>query len=146
MTQDPKGCVFVSEAEIAKTLETSPTQGKRSLQPFKDFAAANKLPFIILEDHNVTNDFEVHREEADLWLCLEGEVTFTYGGELIDGKPKDLGAGRVDEREWKSEEAKGTLTQILSPGDWLYIPPGAPHKHDCPNGTARLLIIKIPKA
>lgn len=138
-------CVLVRKEEIDKTLATVPTQGKKLLEPLKSLAAANKLPFNILEDKEVlNNEAEIHKHEGDLWLCLEGEVKFIYGGKLVDPWAKKLLDGRVDDREWKAKEIRGGTEAVLKPGDWLWIPPGEPHQHQCP-GTARLVIIKIPK-
>lgn len=138
-------CVLVRKEEIAKTLATAPTQGKKLLEPLKGLAAANKLPFNILEDKEVlNNEAEIHKHEGDLWLCLEGEVTFIYGGELFEPWPKKLPDGKVDEREWKAKEILGGTESVLKPGDWLWIPAGQPHQHQC-SGVSRLAIIKIPK-
>lgn len=97
----------------------------------------------MLEDQAVSNDAEVHTHEDDLWVCLEGEVSFIYGGEMVDPKAKTLMNGTVDEREWKSKTLVGGTDITLHPGDWLWIPAGQPHQHRCAT-TARLMIIKIP--
>lgn len=137
-------CVLVKKEEIDKTLMSEPKDGKKLLEPLKSFAAANSLPFNILEDKNVVNEAEVHRHEADLWHCLEGEVIFIYGGEMVEPWPKKNPDGTVDEREWKAKEIRNGMEAVLRPGDWLYVPAGEPHQHKC-QGTARLVIIKIPK-
>lgn len=138
-------CFLVRKEDIDKTLASVPTQGKKLLEPLKSLAAANKLPFNILEDKEIlNNDAEVHTHESDLWLCLEGEVKFVYGGELTDPWFKKLADGTEDRREIKAKEIRGGETAILKPGDWLWIPAGQPHQHQCA-GTARLAIIKIPK-
>lgn len=142
---NPTMCVLVRKSKIDKTLLVKPESGKRSLEPFRTFAKTNELPFQILEDTAVDSIAEVHGHEADLWLCLEGEVTFTFGGELVDGYLKKNPDGSVNKREWQAKEIKGGTTEILRPGDWLWIPAGEPHKHACA-GTARLVIIKIPQA
>ena len=137
-------CVLIRKEEINKSLTSAPTQGKKLLEPFKSFAAANKLPFNILEDHEVlNNDAEIHTHESDLWLCLEGEVKFIYDGELVNSWAKKNADGTLDEREWKAKEIRGGTETILKPGDWLWISAGQPHQHNCSN-TARLAIIKIP--
>ena len=143
MPQNNK-CVLLRKGNIDETLASEPIQGKRLLEPLKTFAAQNKLPLNILEDKEVSNDAEIHMHEADLWQCLEGEVTFIYGGEMVDpwfGKNPD---GTENKNEIKAKEIKGGTTSTLKPGDWLYIPAGEPHRHFC-EGVARLVIIKIPK-
>ncbi len=136
-------CVLVRKAFVDETLAAPSTPGKKLLEPLKALAAAKKLPFNILEDTDISNDAEVHMHEADLWLCLEGEVVFTYGGELIDPWFKVNPDGTEDKREIKAKQIKGGTESVLKPGDWLWIPAGEPHSHSC-KGTARLAIIKIP--
>ncbi len=124
-------------------LKIAPTDGKRLLEPLKSLAALHKLPLNILEDQNVSNDAEVHAHESDLWLCLEGEITFVCGGEMIEpwfGKKAD---GSPNENELKAKEIRGGTEIVLKPGDWLWIPVGEPHLHHT-KGVARLVIIKIP--
>ena len=137
-------CVFVSKALFDETLRTPSSLGKRLLEPLKSFAAREKLPFNILEDREVSNEAEVHRHESDLWYCMEGKVTFVYGGELVEPWAKSLPDGGVDDREIKAREIRGGTEQVPMADDWLWIPAGVPHQHTCP-GTARLVIIKISK-
>lgn len=137
-------CVLVRKEEIDKTLASQPMRGKKLLEPLKSFAAVNKLPLNILEDSEVLdNEAEIHKHEGDLWQCLEGEVKFIYGGELVEPYFKKLPDGSEDKREVKAKEIRGGEEAILKPGDWLWIPAGQPHQHFCEK-TARLAIIKIP--
>ncbi len=136
--------IFVGKSLIEKTLATEAAQGKRLLEPLKTFAAEHKLPFNILEDKEVANDAEAHMHEADLWHCLEGEVKFIYGGEMVDPWFKKNADGTEDKREVKAKTIRGGEESVLQSGDWLYIPAGQPHQHIC-KGVARLIIIKIPK-
>lgn len=141
-----KKTVFVSKDQFAETLATVPAPGKKLLEPFKAFAAATGLPFNILEDCQVLeNDAEVHRHEADLWLCLEGEVTFICDGEMVEPWHGKLPDGTTNPNELKAKSIRGGVTHILKPGDWLWIPAGVPHQHNC-SDTARLVIIKIPQS
>ena len=135
---------YLPETQVKKTLAVSPTIGKKLLEPLKEIAKNNNLPFNILEDHQLTaNDAEVHQREADLWLCLEGEVVFVCDGEMVEPWYKKLADGSEDRREVKAKFIRGGTTYVLKPGDWLWIPAGVPHQHTCA-GTARLVIIKIP--
>lgn len=137
-------CVLIRNEKIAETLDGTPTVGKKLLEPLKSFSVANKLPLNILEDVGVlNNEAEVHKHEGDLWLCLEGEVKFIYGGELVDPWMKKLSDGITDDRELRAKEIRDGTESVLKPGDWLWIPAGQPHKHTCA-GIARLAIIKIP--
>ena len=135
---------FVSADLIKQTLSTLPTQGKHLLEPLKTFATQNKLPFNILEDHDVSNnEAEIHMHEGDLWHCLEGEVKFIYGGEMLNPWVKIYPDGTKNENEIKAKEIRGGTEVTMQRGDWLWIPAGQPHQHNC-SGTARLMIIKIP--
>lgn len=138
-----KKSVFIPKNQLDETLAVYPTSGKRLLEPFKSFSSVNGLPFNILEDCQVENDAEVHQHEADLWLCLEGEVTFICDGEMDNPLYQKLPDGSDDRREVKAKSIRGGATHILHSGDWLWIPAGVPHQHKC-SGTARLMIIKIP--
>lgn len=136
--------VLVKKEFIKETLRTEAKRGKGLVEPLKSFALEHKLPFKILEDKEVSNDAEVHRHEGDLWQCLEGEAVFICGGELIEPKAKKNSDGTLDEREWSGSGIRGGTEIVLYPGDWLWVPAGEPHQHNC-KGVARLTIIKIPK-
>lgn len=136
-------CAVIRKSEIDTTLATPATPGKRLLGPLRSRAMAEQLPLNILEDREVSNEVEVHRHEGDLWQCLEGEVTFVYGGKMVNPWAKQLPDGGTDDREIKAKEIAGGAEVVLRPGDWLWIPAGQPHLHKA-EGTARLAIIKIP--
>lgn len=139
-----KKAVYVPKDQVTETLTIPPTPGKKLLEPFKTFSQSQALPFNILEDHQLLeNDAEIHMHEADLWLCLEGEVTFTCDGEMENPWYKKLPDGTEDRREIKAKSIRHGSTYVLKPGDWLWIPAGVPHQHTCP-GTTRLMIIKVP--
>ena len=136
--------VFINKKYIDDALKTPPQKGKRLIEPFKTFALGKNLPFKILEDNEVLdNEAEVHKEEGDLWLCLEGEAQFIYGGEMLNPRPHKSKDGGANEKEWKAKGISGGTEVILKQGDWLWIPAGEAHRHFC-EGTARLIIIKIP--
>lgn len=134
---------FLNKKDIDAMCTTAPMGGKNLLEPLKSIAIERGLPFKILEDHQVVNDAEVHLDEGDLWYCLEGEVTFVYGGALVEPRVKVRKDGTEDVSEQLGKEISGGTEAILKSGDWLWIPAGQPHQHSCA-GTARLMIIKIP--
>lgn len=135
--------VFVPKALTDETLAQPPVHGKHQLQPLAAFAKGRGLPVNILEDHQVeSGTVELHRHQADLWLCLEGEATFQTGGRMVSPVAKQRADGSVDDREWSSQETKGATTHVLRRGDILCIPAGVPHVHTA-SGTARLYIIKL---
>ncbi len=136
----------ITKQKIDETLASAPAKGKKLLEPLKSIAAENKLPINLLENAEVLdNKAEVHMEEGDLWLGLEGETTFIVGGELIDpffSKGKD---GVENKNELRAADIKNGEKIILKPGDWLWIPAGEPHRHFCAE-VSRLAIIKIPRS
>ncbi len=100
----------------------------------------------LIEDRNLDeSEAEVHREEDDLWLCLEGKPTFLFGGELLDPYPLVLPDGTMNERHVLAKQIRGGNEITLKPGDWFWIPAGQPHRHTCED-IVRLLLIKIPHA
>ena len=141
----PQECVFIKKETIDETLSSKAIKGKKLLNPLSAISSAKGLPMNILEDSEILdNEAEVHHHEADLWLCLEGKVQFTYGGEMVDPWFKKLPDGSLDKREVKAKQIKGGEEVTMKAGDWLWIPAGQPHVHNC-TGTARLVIIKVPK-
>ena len=136
-----KPCVYIPNEVVRATLGNTPAPGKRQLEPFKALAAGTAGN--ILEDHRILdNQVEVHRHEADLWICLEGEADFTVGGELVGAWAKE-----GDDRELKAptDGIVGGTRHTLRRGDVLWIPAGQPHVHTA-KGTARLYIVKVPQA
>lgn len=131
--------VVIRKEEIDKSLASEPTKGKKLLEPLKSLAQEKGLPIKILEDMEITNEAEVHEKEGDLWQCLEGEVTFVCGGKLANPQKHPR-----HDFEWKGTGVEGGEEIILKPGDWLWIPAGEPHQHNCPDGVARMVIIKVP--
>ena len=139
-----KSVVFTKEL-LSQTLASEPFQGKHLLEPLKSFAAASGWSFNILEDKDITNEVERHMHESDLWFCLEGEIEFIYGGEMVNPWIKKNPDGSEDTREIKAKEIKNGTKVILHPGEWIAIAPGDPHQHNKLDGHARLVIIKIPE-
>lgn len=135
--------VFIPRSQVDAALSEKPEQGKRLLKPPKSIWQTQGMPINVLEDHSVSNDAEVHRHEADLWICLQGEVEFVVGGEMVNPWAKELQNGGIDDREIKAREIRDGTSYILHEGDILWIPAGEPHLHKT-DGTARLYIIKIP--
>jgi mannose-6-phosphate isomerase-like protein (cupin superfamily) len=141
-----KKATHIESEYVEKLLtENSPTQGKRVLEPLASLAAESNLPINVVEDTDVINNAEVHMNTGDLWLCLEGEVTFTCGGELVEPWSLKNEDGTENKSELQAEKISGGEDYTVKKGDWLWIPPSVPHTHSS-KGTARLMIAKIPKA
>ncbi len=136
--------MFIPKSVTDETLAVPPTQGKHILEPFKS-ASGGSMTFI-LEDCAVDNKCEVHRHEADLWTCLQGEVEFEVGGELIEPFVRKHADGSKDGMEVRSNPGniRGGTKYTLRPGDILFIPAGVPHAHRT-QSTARLYVTKIPQ-
>jgi len=83
------------------------------------------------------NKAEVHKKMSDFFICLEGKVSFVYGGQLVNPWEKD-----GDKDELRADKIQGGKEETLETGDMLFVPAGQPHHH---NGNAYLLVIKIPK-
>lgn len=130
---------LLSRGEVEKILKnTAPVAGKKMLEPFKSWFR-KELPFGIMEDFEFEkSDAEVHKLEGDLWLCLEGEVEFICGGELVESWVKDAKGNELG-----GKGIRGGSKTLLKPGDWLWIPSGEPHLHTAKFG--RMAIIKILK-
>lgn len=136
--------VLIRKKYIDDMLIENPVEGKRLLEPLKTFAAERQLPFNILENREISNAPEIHMHEADLWHCLEGEVKFVCGGEMISPHFQKNPDGTENKNEITGKEIKEGEEVTLHSGDWLYIKAGEVHQHGS-KGTARMIIIKIPK-
>lgn len=137
-------CALIRKAEVDLALAAEPRAGKHALEPLKSRALAERLPLNILEDCQVPeSEAEVHRHEGDLWHCLEGGVTFVYGGRLIRPEVVRRPDGSLDDHNLKAVGIAGGTEIVLYPGDWLWIPAGQPHLHKTA-GRGRLIIIKVP--
>lgn len=133
-------CVLMRKEEIDKILASKSVPGKRQLEPLKSLFLSKTVPFGIMEDSQVSDaKAEVHKNEHDLWHCLEGEAEFVYGGELINSQVQEGSGGN----EIAGDGIKNGTAVIFKPGDWLFIPAGVAHMHKA-SGTARMIIIKIP--
>ncbi|KKU07738.1 MAG: hypothetical protein UX10_C0006G0009 [Candidatus Magasanikbacteria bacterium GW2011_GWA2_45_39] len=135
------GTTFIGKEFINQVLANKPVTGKHQLEPLKSLALENKLPFCILEDSELLeNEAEVHKQMGDLWYCLEGEVEFICGGELVNARIRE----NTESKEIAGDGIRGGVARVLKAGDWLWIPAGEAHTHTAA-GTARLMIIKVPQ-
>ena len=135
-----KKWAVIRSQEIKEILKTPVQKGKRQLEPLKSRFLAGEIPFGIMEDSEVgETEAEVHKNQGDLWFCLEGQADFICGGELIDSRIGDNSSGH----ELYGPGIQGGEKITLYSGDWLWIPAGVPHVHRA-SKIARLIIIKIP--
>lgn len=136
--------VVVPKKLTDEALANQPMQGSRHLEPLKSFIKEKQLPIIVLEDKEVVNDAEIHKQTGDFFDCLEGEVVFICGGELVSPWMQKNEDGTLNENELRSKTIQGGEQIILKPGDALWIPAGCSHQHSC-CGVARLRVVKIPR-
>lgn len=137
--------ILIRKEGMEAALKAAPMPGKHLLGSFHSFVERG-FPLRIIEDSELpTSQSELHTKEGDLVLCLEGEIEFVCGGELIDPTPLKLQDGSVDETNVLGHGIRGGERIILKAGDWLWIPSNVAHMHTCA-GTGRLGITKIPNA
>ena len=132
---------YIPRTLIEETLAQTAMPGKRLLEPMKARSIEAGVPFHILEDVAVENPPEIHEHEADLWQCLEGEVTFVVGGTMLN---KRLANDGSNPNEYTGDGIEDGTTYEVKQGDVLFIPAGVPHLHKT-STSARLIIVKIPK-
>lgn len=135
--------VIVPKKLVDEALANQPIQGCRQLEPLKSFIKEKQLPIVLLEDKEVVNDAEIHKQMGDFFDCLEGEAVFICGGELVNSWTLKNEDGSLNENELRAKTIKGGEEIILKPGDALWIPAGCVHQHRC-DGVARLRIVKVP--
>jgi mannose-6-phosphate isomerase-like protein (cupin superfamily) len=81
-------------------------------------------------------DAEVHDQEDDLFIVLDGEAIFHLGGELLNSY------------EYSPGNRAGTDTQghvrayRVGPGDLVYIPRGTVHRITCADGFVEVIVVK----
>lgn len=141
-------CTLISGDLVTKTMQSELLSGKYQAEPFKSEAKAHGVPVDILVDNNVARDqatVEVHRHEADLWVMIDGEVTFEVGGKIEGAWIKKRADGTYNDLELKGQGITDGTIHHLKPGDILFIPAGQPHVHWNEAGkTGRLWIVKVP--
>lgn len=131
--------VLVRRTEIDDILRTPPQKGKHPLS-LPLFQTAASMMFVMEACETPLSDgtAEIHRTTNDLFLCLEGQIQFICGGELVEPVTRD------GENELRATDIRGGEELTLNPGDWLFIRAGTPHESSC-EGVCRLMVIKIPE-
>ena len=67
-------------------------------------------------------DPQWHQDEVDLYIIQEGTATMLTGGELLDPQPSGTNGDK------RGSSIKGGVSQVVKPGDVVFIPPGVPHQ------------------
>jgi len=77
----------------------------------------------------------VHGKRVDFMIIRDGGGTFSYGGQLVDGK---AGGGEGD---MTGTSIKGGTTKVLKPGDVVFVPAGVPHYFsEIPDHVTEILV------
>jgi mannose-6-phosphate isomerase-like protein (cupin superfamily) len=147
---NPQPVRFLPANYTRLSLEKNPDsfpKGKSPIEPLASISAKMGIPLVLLAEKDVEkgeNLVEVHRHEADLWICLEGTITFSVGGSMVNPYTMKTTDGSENDFELRATHALNAEIFVLNTNDVLYIPEGQPHTHWTGNNFARLWIIKIP--
>lgn len=79
-----------------------------------------------------------HATKADYMMIQDGEGTFMSGGELVNGTP-----GGADLGDLFGDSIRGGASQVLQPGDVMFVPAGIPHGFVATKDHVTLLIIRF---
>lgn len=80
---------------------------------------------------------ELHRQESDVLVVVDGEATVLTGGTMVD--PKDTAPGEV-----RGTKVEGGVATVLHKGDLLHIPPNVPHQMIlAPGKTFTYYVVKV---
>lgn len=78
---------------------------------------------------------EVHSDETDIFLVLEGSATFVTGGQVVNGK--ETGPGQL-----RGDSISGGRTVQLKKGDAVVVPAGVPHQFTEVQGPFLYFVVK----
>jgi mannose-6-phosphate isomerase-like protein (cupin superfamily) len=86
---------------------------------------------------NFPQNASVHEKEAELWSIIDGAMTVTTGGKLIDAKQNGT--------NWGGKGIQGGKANRVAKGDFLMIPEGVPHQVTAVEGEATLVTFELPR-
>ena len=135
--------VVLKKALVDETLAAEPEEGKHPLNPFTEAAKTAGANITLLEITKDESRAEVHRGTIDFFYCLEGEIEFITGGELVEPFLREYEDGTVNDLEVRAPKIAGGEVEKLEAGDMIWIPNGLPHSNRT-DSHARLLVLKIP--
>jgi len=90
---------------------------------------------LVTKDHAAVLTAEMHDDEADIYLVVEGEGELYLGGSLV--APHLLRAG-----QHRGTGLDGASCHHLTAGDLIVIPAGTPHMVDARNNRLVYAVIK----
>jgi len=86
---------------------------------------------------NFPQNASVHEKEAELWSIIDGALTVTTGGKLVDAKQNGT--------NWGAKSIQGGKANRVAKGDFLMIPEGVPHQVTAVEGEATLVTFELPR-
>ena len=86
---------------------------------------------------NFPQNAAVHEKEAELWSIIDGALTVTTGGKLVE--PRQNGTN------WNAKAIQGGKPNRVAKGDFLMIPEGVPHQVTAVEGEATLVTFELPR-
>jgi mannose-6-phosphate isomerase-like protein (cupin superfamily) len=86
---------------------------------------------------NFPQNASVHEKEAELWSIIDGAMTVTTGGKLVDAKQNGT--------NWGGKGIQGGKANRVAKGDFLMIPEGVPHQVTAVEGEATLVTFELPR-
>jgi mannose-6-phosphate isomerase-like protein (cupin superfamily) len=80
---------------------------------------------------------ELHRQENDVFVVVDGDATVLTGGTMVD--PKDTAPGEV-----RGTRVDGGVAHELHKGDLFHVPPNVPHQTIlAPGKTFTYYVVKV---
>lgn len=132
-------CVKVNSEIFSSFLESELKVGRRAVEESVALYK-NGFPVRVVQHYQIVDVIaEVHLDQDDLWLCLDGEATFICGGRLAE----PIKQHTPGELTFVSPSIVGGEEVVLKKGDWALFPAGQPHQ-PVTKGLAHLAIIKLP--
>lgn len=128
------GLVSKIQFEAAAAAKMEP--GKHVTLLAGDWKERYAVAQVILND--IMPEVEIHDTAADVFIVMEGAVSFTLGGTVVNQRAHDTKPG-----EHKGERIEGGTEIKAGVGDTVSIPRGLPHQMDARGGRAVLLITKV---
>ncbi len=124
----------IPASRVAEIVAGLTAPGKHVTLVAGDFAERYAVAVIVLND--VMPEAEVHEAAADVFTVIDGAVTFTLGGSMVNDRVTKPG-------EHKAERIEGGETIRAGIGDSVSIPRGLPHQMDTRGGRGVMLITKV---
>lgn len=99
----------------------------------------SSVPLRFIVEQKQTNKAEIHKNVADLFFIISGEVDFICNGKLIDSKKQPN-----DQNTFIADKIENGTKYNLKTNDWLFIPANCPHQRTTLKESC-FVVIKIPK-